>query len=353
MSILVTGAAGFLGFHLCRLLAKRKMQVVGIDSINSYYDPDLKRARLRELGINREDAESGALRRSSTLPGLQFQKLALEDRAGMEALFSKEGFRRVCHLAAQAGVRYSLVNPRAYVEANVAGFLNVLEGCRTSNVGHLVFASSSSVYGLSRRMPFSEHDHTDHPVSLYAASKKANEMMAHSFAHLYGMPATGLRFFTVYGPWGRPDMAYYKFARAMVEGTPIDLFNSGEMKRDFTYIDDVVEGIARVMDRPAAPDASWSAENPDPSSSSAPFRIYNVGSNRAEPLGRLVSALEHALGRKAKCRLLPMQRGDVAATEADLSLLERDFGWKPTTTLEEGIGRFAEWFRSYHRSEEA
>ena len=347
MKTLVTGAAGFLGFHLCRLLAARGEQVVGIDSINSYYDPGLKLARLQALGISREDAQSGSLRSSRTLSGVRFQKLALEDRAGMEALFLQEGFQRICHLAAQAGVRYSLVNPRAYVEANVVGFLNVLEGCRACRAGHLVFASSSSVYGLSRRMPFSERGHSDHPVSLYAASKKANEMMAHAYAHLHGLPVTGLRFFTVYGPWGRPDMAYYKFARAIAEGTPIDLFNSGEMKRDFTYVDYVVEGIARVIERPAAPDASWDAESPDPSSSSAPFRIYNIGSSRAEPLSRLVAALERGLGRKAVCRMLPMQPGDVTATEADLSLLERDFGWKPATGLDDGVARFVEWFKSY------
>ncbi|MGA2612689.1 MAG: NAD-dependent epimerase [Spirochaetia bacterium] len=349
MATLVTGAAGFIGFHLCRLLAKRGEQVVGTDSINDYYDPELKKARLLELGISPEDADSGALRQSRTLPGIRFQKLTLEERSGMEALFAEQRFARVCHLAAQAGVRYSLVNPRAYTKANVEGFLNVLEGCRTSGVRHLAFASSSSVYGLSRDIPFSERSHTDHPVSLYAASKKANEMMAHSYAHLYGLPVTGLRFFTVYGPWGRPDMAYYRFARAITDGVPIDLFNSGEMKRDFTYIDDVVEGIARILDHPAAPDASWDPANPDPSSSSAPFRIYNIGSNRAEPLARLVSELEHSLGRKAEYRRLPMQPGDVAATEADLSLMARDFGWRPSTTLEEGVRRFVEWFQSYHQ----
>ena len=347
MSTLVTGAAGFLGFHVCRALARRGEPVVGIDSINDYYDPGLKRARLAELGIGPKEAESGALCPSGTLPGVRFQKLALEDRAGMEALFSHEGFGRVCHLAAQAGVRYSIVNPRAYVDANVVGFLNVLEGCRGSRAGHLVFASSSSVYGLSRALPFSEHDHTDHPVSLYAASKKANEMMAHTYAHLYGLPATGLRFFTVYGPWGRPDMAYYKFARAIVDGSPIDLFNAGEMRRDFTYVDDVVDGILKVLDRPAEPSPSWDPERPDPAASSAPFRVYNMGCSRAQPLAALIAALETGLGRKAVRRSLPMQPGDVTATEADVSLLERDFGWKPSTTLEEGIARFVEWFKSF------
>ena len=246
MTTLVTGAAGFLGFHLCRLLAEQGHEVVGVDSINSYYSPALKLDRLAELGIPPDGAQSGSSCRSSTIPGLRFQKLALEDRAGIETLFGQDRFDRVCHLAAQAGVRYSLENPRAYIESNVVGFLNVLEGCRATRVRHLVFASSSSVYGLSRQMPFSEHAHTDHPVSLYAATKKADEMMAHAYAHLYGLPATGLRFFTVYGPWGRPDMAYYKFARAIVDGQPIDLFNAGEMKRDFTYVDDVTRGIALV-----------------------------------------------------------------------------------------------------------
>ena len=349
MTTLVTGAAGFLGYHLCRLLAGQGHEVVGVDSINSYYSPALKLDRLAELGIPPDGAQSGSPCRSSTIPGLRFQKLALEDRAGIETLFARDRFDRVCHLAAQAGVRYSLENPRAYIESNIVGFLNVLEGCRATRVGHLVFASSSSVYGLSRQMPFSEHAHTDHPVSLYAASKKADEMMAHAYAHLYGLPATGLRFFTVYGPWGRPDMAYYKFARAIVDGRPIDLFNSGEMKRDFTYVDDVTRGIALVCERPATADPSWDAASPDPAGSSAPFRIYNLGACRAEPVGRLVSALERGLGRTAKRRLLPMQPGDVAETEADLSLLERDFGWKPTTTLDDGVAKFVQWFKDYEK----
>ncbi|MGA2378119.1 MAG: NAD-dependent epimerase [Spirochaetia bacterium] len=348
MKVLVTGAAGFIGFHLCRALAGRGDEVVGIDSINDYYDPDLKRARLAELGIGGRAADSGRPVQSATLPRMRFCRLLLEDKDGMDRLFSEQKFGRVCHLAAQAGVRYSVENPRAYVEANIVGFLNVLQGCRTTGVGHLVFASSSSVYGLSQRPPFSEHAGTDHPVSLYAASKKADEMMAHAYSHLYGIPCTGLRFFTVYGPWGRPDMAYYKFARALTGGMPIELFNSGEMTRDFTYVDDVVEGVVRVMDRPSAPDPSWDPARPDPASSSAPFRIYNIGNNRAEPLVNLVSALERELGRKAVLRLAPMQPGDVRATEADVSDLRRDFGWKPSTTLEEGIARFVKWFKRYH-----
>ena len=348
MKVLVTGAAGFIGFYLCRALGARGDQVVGIDSINNYYDPDLKRARLAELGIGGRAADSGRLVESATLSCVSFRRLSLGDREGMDRLFSAHRFDRVCHLAAQAGVRYSLENPRAYVEANVEGFLNVLEGCRATGVGHLVFASSSSVYGLSQAVPFSEHAGTDHPVSLYAASKKADEMMAHVYSHLYRIPATGLRFFTVYGPWGRPDMAYYKFARAIAEGLPIELFNSGEMTRDFTFVDDVVEGVVRVMDRPAAPDSNWDPARPDPASSSAPYRIYNIGNNRAEPLFNLVSALERELGRKAVLRLAPMQPGDVRATEADVSDLQRDFAWRPTTALADGIARFVEWFKLYH-----
>ena len=347
MRVLVTGAAGFIGFHLCRLLVARGHQVVGIDSINKYYDPALKRARLLQLGIGNAAADSGRLTDSPTLPGLTFCRISLEDRVGVERLFSEQPFDRVCHLAAQAGVRYSLENPRAYIDANVVGFLNILEGCRETGVKHLVFASSSSVYGLSLKLPFSEHANTDHPMSLYAATKKADEMMAHVYAHLYGIPATGLRFFTVYGPWGRPDMAYYKFARAISDGQTIELFNSGEMTRDFTYIDDVVAGVARVLDRPAAPAPDWDPARPDPATSSAPFRIYNIGNSRAEPISNLVSALELGLGKKAKRSLVAMQPGDVHATEADVSDLQHDFGWKPSTTLEAGIARFVEWFKSY------
>jgi UDP-glucuronate 4-epimerase len=348
VTILVTGAAGFIGFHLCRLLISRGHQVVGIDSINNYYDPALKRARLLQLGIGNAAADSGRLTDSPTLPGLTFGRVSLEDRAGMDRLFTEQPFDRVCHLAAQAGVRYSLENPRAYIDSNVVGFLNVLEGCRESHVKHLVFASSSSVYGLSQSLPFSEHGHTDHPVSLYAATKKADEMMAHVYAHLYGIPVTGLRFFTVYGPWGRPDMAYYKFALAIADGRAIQLYNSGEMTRDFTYVDDVVEGVARVLDRPATPAADWDPLTTDSATSSAPFRIYNIGNSHAEPVSSLVSALEHGLGKKAKRSLAAMQPGDVHATEADVSDLQHDFGWKPSTTLAAGIARFVEWFKAYH-----
>ena len=349
MKILVTGAAGFIGFHICRRLAEVGNEVLGIDSINDYYDPRLKYARLAELGISRAAADSCVRSPSATLPSLRFQRLRLEDTKAMEQLFSESAFSSVLHLAAQAGVRYSLENPRAYVEANIAGFLNVLEGCRAIRASHLVFASSSSVYGASRRIPFSEHEAADHPISLYAATKRSNELMAHSYSHLYGIPSTGLRFFTVYGPWGRPDMAYYKFARAIIDGKPIDLYNSGDLKRDFTYIDDVVSALERVMSRPPAPDKHWSAEEPDLGTSSAPFRIYNLGNSTAEPLANLVSALETCIGRKATRHMLPMQPGDVYVTEADVSDMEQDFGWHPSTSLKEGIERFAEWFTSYER----
>lgn len=352
MRILVTGAAGFIGFHLCRRITARGDTIVGIDSIGDYYDPSLKYARLAQLGISRTAADSLALSRSTTHAGFSFFRLALEDTVGIERLFAEQQFERVFHLAAQAGVRYSIENPRAYIQANLDGFLNILEGCRALSVGHLVFASSSSVYGLSRRTPFSEHGAADHPVSIYAATKKSNEMMAHAYSHLFGIPSTGVRLFAVYGPWGRPDMAYFKFAKAIADDTPIDLFNSGEMMRDFTYVDDVTEGLARIMDRPSSADPSWDSANPDPASSTAPFRIYNVGNNRAEPLSNLISALEQCMGKKARRRMVSMQPGDVTMTQADVSDLTRDFGWRPSTPLEIGVARFVEWFEDYyHRSE--
>jgi UDP-glucuronate 4-epimerase len=345
---LVTGAAGFIGFHICRWLSRHGDEVTGIDSINDYYDQSLKYARLAELGFDRASCDSGQYAESSKHRGLSFRRLSLHDRSGMEGLFGQRSFDRVCHMAAQAGVRYSMENPHAYVESNVVGFLNILEGCRVQGVSHLVFASSSSVYGLSRRVPFSTREGADHPVSLYAATKKADEAMAHAYSHLYRLPVTGLRFFTVYGPWGRPDMAYYKFAQAISEGKPIDLYNRGDMLRDFTYVDDVVEGVTRVLDRPAAPQAGWDAAHPDPSGSSAPWRIYNIGNSSPEPLSALVESLETAMGRKAIMNLLPMQAGDVYATEADVSALREDFSWAPSTSLKEGIARFVDWFGSYH-----
>ena len=361
MRTLVTGAAGFIGFHLCRRLLEEGDDVVGVDSINDYYDPELKYGRLGLLGVEREDAEREAALRTVSADrsarrgrgAFSFRRAALEDRSAMESLAAEGPFDRVCNLAAQAGVRYSLENPRAYVEANVVGFLNVLELCRASGVAHLVFASSSSVYGLDEALPFDVHGSANHPVSLYAATKKADEMMAHAYAHLYGLPATGLRFFTVYGPWGRPDMAYFKFAKAIVEGRPIDLYNGGDMLRDFTYIDDVIEGVVRVLDRPARPDPDWNPRSPDPASSSAPFRLYNLGNSAPERLDSLIAAIEKALDRKAERRLLPMQSGDVRATAAEVSDLERDFGWKPSTPLVEGVDRFAAWFKEYYREEKS
>jgi UDP-glucuronate 4-epimerase len=349
MKILVTGAAGFVGFHLCRRICGNGDEVVGIDSISDYYDPALKYARLSELGIPRAAADYHDPAPSTRLNGFTFRRLSLEDRAAMGQLFADSPFERVFHLAAQAGVRYSIENPHAYIQANVEGFLNILEGCRAAKTHHLVFASSSSVYGLSQRRPFSEHDVADHPLSLYAATKKSNELMAHAYSHLFGIPCTGLRFFTVYGPWGRPDMAYFKFAQAIDGGRPIELYNRGEMTRDFTYIDDAVEGLVNVMDHPPCANPDWDSTNPDPASSSAPFRLYNMGNGKPEPLASLVAALESSLGKKAQVRLLPLQPGDVTATQADLAGLEADLGWRPATSLEDGIASFVEWFKEYGR----
>ena len=331
--ILVTGAAGFIGYHLCTRLLGRGDEVVGLDNLNDYYDVGLKQDRLGQL----EGTE-----------GFRFLKCGLEDRHAMERLFSEERFAVVVHLAAQAGVRYSLANPRAYSDSNLVGFLNVLEGCRHTRVNHLVYASSSSVYGANTRIPFSVHHNVDHPVSLYAATKKANELMAHSYASLYGLATTGLRLFTVYGPWGRPDMAYFSFTKAILEGRPIDVFNHGRMQRDFTYIDDIVEGMVRVADRPALPDPAWSGEAPDPGSSFAPYRIYNIGNHRPVELSQFIETLEQCLGRKAVKNLLPMQAGDVPVTCADVDDLRAAVGFAPDTPLEEGIGRFVEWYRGYY-----
>ncbi len=342
MKVLVTGAAGFIGFHLSRALIARGDQVWGIDSLTDYYDPGLKRNRLTALGVRELSASGEALG-----PSFSFQKLDLADGPAVDRYFDHHSFDRICHLAAQAGVRYSLENPRSYVDSNVSGFLNLLEACRNHGTGHLVFASSSSVYGLNENLPFSVHGPANHPVSLYAATKKANEAMAHAYAHLFRIPSTGLRFFTVYGPWGRPDMAYFKFARAISQGIPIDLYNGGDMFRDFTYIDDIVDGILRVLDHPAVPNPRFDPRNPDPASSTAPFRLYNLGNHRSERLMDLVAFLEEGLGKKAVFRYLGMQAGDVQATEADVSDLENDFGWVPSTSLRDGVRRFVEWFREY------
>ena len=333
-SLLVTGCAGFVGFHFARRLLEAGKPVVGLDNLNDYYDPALKLARLDLL---------------EKYPAFTFLKLDLADRAGMKAAFEQFGFSVVVHLAAQAGVRYSLQNPHAYADSNLEGFINILEGCRHAGCRHLLFASSSSVYGANTKLPFSVHDNVDHPISLYAATKKANELLAHSYSHLYGLPMTGLRFFTVYGPWYRPDMALYVFARAITEGRPINLFNHGNMRRDFTYVDDVVEAMIRIVDRPPQGDPKWSGANPDPSSSSAPWRIYNIGNNRPEELMHVVALLEKGLGRAAEKVLLPMQAGDVLETFADVDDLARDIGFKPQTSIEDGIEKFVAWFRDYHR----
>jgi UDP-glucuronate 4-epimerase len=334
MRILVTGAAGFIGFHLCKRLLDRGDAIVGLDNLNSYYDVSLKDARVNRLRESRE---------------FEFVGCNLEDRKAMESVFAGERFDAIVNLAAQAGVRYSLENPHAYVDANVSGFMNVLEGARHHGAGHLVFASTSSIYGLNSKLPLDEHQNTDHPVSLYAATKKANEAMAHSYAHLFRLPCTGLRFFTVYGPWGRPDMALFKFTKGILAGEPIPVFNEGKMVRDFTYVDDIVEGVIRVIDRPAEPDPKWDAKNPDPATSSAPWRIYNIGNNQRVELMTYIRALESALGKKAKLDLLPMQPGDVLATEADTSDLEAATGFKPKTPVEEGIKRFVAWYREYYK----
>jgi UDP-glucuronate 4-epimerase len=334
MRFLVTGAAGFIGYHTAKALLDRGDEVIGLDNLNSYYDVKLKEARLANLqGRN----------------GFSFHKLDLTDREGMQRLFKTTPPQRVVHLGAQAGVRYSLKDPEAYVQSNIVGTLHVLEGCRNTGVEHLVFASSSSVYGANTKMPFSVHQNVDHPLSLYAASKKANELMAHSYAHLYRLPTTGLRFFTVYGPWGRPDMALFEFTRKILAGEPIDVFNNGHHARDFTYIDDIVEGVVRTADRIAAPDPDWSGDNPDPARSSAPYRLYNIGNNQPVELMHFISCLEKALGREAKKNFLPMQPGDVPNTFADVDDLVADVGFKPATPIEDGIERFVQWYRSYYR----
>lgn len=332
--VLVTGAAGFIGFFLCRKLLAEGIEVVGLDNLNTYYDPGLKQARLDLLHHEK---------------GFRFVRLDLADRASMEGLFAANRFAAVVNLAAQAGVRYSLKNPQAYIDTNLVGFGNVLEGCRHTGVGHLVFASSSSVYGANTRVPFSVHHNVDHPVSLYAATKKANELMAHSYSHLYGLPATGLRFFTVYGPWGRPDMAYFLFTKAILEGRPIDVFNHGRMKRDFTYIDDIIEGVWQVIRRPPQPDPAWDAERADPGTSSAAYRLYNIGNNKQVDLLHFIEVLENCLGRKAVKNFLPMQPGDVRGTYADVDDLSRDVGFRPDTPVEEGLARFVSWYRDHYR----
>ena len=334
MKVLVTGAAGFIGFHLANKLLARGDEVVGLDNLNAYYDVSLKQARLDRLEAQERFA---------------FSRADLADDAAMQRVFANGRFDAIVNLAAQAGVRYSIENPRAYVDANVKGFLNVLEGARHTGTGHLVYASTSSIYGLNTRLPLDEAQNTDHPVSLYAATKKANEAMAHSYAHLFGIASTALRFFTVYGPWGRPDMALFKFTKGILAGEPIPVFNEGRMVRDFTYVDDIVEGVVRAMDNPPSKNAGWDARHPDPASSSAPWRVFNIGNNQRVELMRYIRAIEAATGRKAKLELLPMQAGDVLATEADTSSLERVTGFRPATPVEEGVRRFVEWYRDFYR----
>lgn len=332
--ILVTGAAGFIGHALCQRLLADGRTVVGLDNLNDYYDPQLKRDRLAQLHV---------------YPGFCHAEFDMADRERLAALFSEERFDAVVNLAAQAGVRYSLVNPHSYVDTNLVGFVNILEGCRHTGVKHLVYASSSSVYGANTRMPFSVHDNVDHPVSLYAASKKANELMAHAYSHLFALPTTGLRFFTVYGPWGRPDMALFLFTKAIIEDRPIDVFNNGNMERDFTYIDDIVEGVVRVIDRTAEPNPEWRGDRPDPATSYCPWRVFNIGNNSKEKLMRYIEVLEDCLGRRAQKNFLPMQAGDVPATYADVQDLVRTVGFKPSTPIEVGVRNFVDWYRDYFK----
>ncbi|MBW6510030.1 MAG: NAD-dependent epimerase [Desulfuromonadales bacterium] len=334
MKVLVTGAAGFIGFHLSQRLLERGDEVVGLDNLNDYYDVNLKYARLTQI---------------ENKPNFRLVKTDLADREGIADLFRAESFDRVVNLAAQAGVRYSLINPHAYIDSNLQGFINILEGCRHANVEHLVYASSSSVYGANTSMPFSVHDNVDHPLSLYAASKKANELMAHTYSHLYALPTTGLRFFTVYGPWGRPDMALFLFTRAILAGEPIDVFNYGKMRRDFTYIDDIVEGVVRTLDHTATANPQWDGATPDPGTSAAPYRLYNIGNNNPVELMYLIKVLEEKLGVEAQKNWLPLQPGDVPATYADVDALSADVGFKPATPIEVGVERFVTWYREFYK----
>ena len=336
MNVLVTGAAGFIGFHVAQKLLARGDQVVGLDNLNDYYDVNLKLARLAQI---------------ENLPGFTFAKMDLQDRPAMEALFNEHQFDAVINLAAQAGVRYSLENPHAYVDSNIVGFTNILECCRHHKTGHLVYASSSSVYGMNSAMPFSIHDNVDHPISLYAASKKANELMAHTYSHLFGLPTTGLRFFTVYGPWGRPDMALFLFTKAILAGEPIKVFNNGQMQRDFTYIDDIVEGVVRVMDKTATPNPEWSGATPEPGTTSAPYRLFNIGNNNPVMLTEFIAAIEKALGKTAERELLPMQPGDVAATYANIEDLIEAVDYRPQTPVQVGIDNFVAWYMQHMHKE--
>lgn len=349
MKILVTGTAGFIGSFLAKRLLERGDEVVGLDCINDYYDVRIKYGRLAEAGITQDSIAENALVQSSKYPNYRFIQLKLEDRENLFKLFENEKFDKVCNLAAQAGVRYSLVNPYAYVESNIIGFVNILETCRQFGIKHLAYASSSSVYGLNEKMPFSTSDNVDHPISLYAASKKSNELMAHTYSYLFNLPTTGLRFFTVYGPWGRPDMALFLFTKAILEGRAIDVFNHGQMLRDFTYVDDIVEGVVRVIDHNAESDSKWNGKAPNPHSSKAPYKIYNIGNNNPIKLMDFIEAIEKELGMVAKKNMLPLQPGDVPATYANVEDLVSDLGYKPNTSIQEGIKNFIQWYREFYK----
>lgn len=346
MKILVTGTAGFIGFHLAQRLLSRGDEVIGLDSINDYYDVNLKYARLEETGILKQKTEYGQLVQSSKYDKYKFIKLNLEDKEQIDKLFKEEKFDKVCNLAAQAGVRYSLENPMAYINSNIVGFINILEACRHNNIKHLAYASSSSVYGLNEQMPFSTHDNVDHPISLYASSKKSNELMAHTYSHLFGLPTTGLRFFSVYGPWGRPDMALFLFTKNISEGKPIQVFNNGKMNRDFTYVDDIVEGVVRVIDNIPAGNSEWSGLNPDPSSSKAPYKVYNIGNSNPVNLMDFIEEIEKNLDIEAIKEFMPMQAGDVPMNYADVSDLSANLDYKPSTTIETGVKQFIQWYRN-------
>ncbi len=347
--ILITGTAGFIGFHLAGKLAGSGYDVTGLDNINDYYDVRLKYDRLAFSGINKDETEEGRIVTSTSNPAYSFVRMDLENKDAILKLFREKKFDVVVNLAAQAGVRYSLTNPQAYVSSNITGFLNILEACRAFSVSSLIYASSSSVYGLNGKMPFSVNSNVDHPVSLYAASKKSNELMAHTYSHLFHIPTTGLRFFTVYGPWGRPDMALFIFTKAILAGEPVHVFNYGDMERDFTYIDDIVSGIEKMIEKPATANPGWSSLNPDPATSSAPFRLYNIGNSHPVPLMSFIRAIETNLGKKAILKPEPMQPGDVQKTWADVEALSRDFAYRPSTTVEEGVARFIEWYRGYYK----
>ena len=349
MKVLITGTAGFIGFHLANKLIARGDEVIGLDCISDYYDPNVKYGRLDYAGIDQKDIKYNKLTQSSKKANYRFIKLQLEDKDNLDNLFKLEQFDSVCNLAAQAGVRYSIENPMAYIDANIIGFINILESCRNNGVKNLSYASSSSVYGLNESYPFSTFDNVDHPMSLYAATKKSNELMAHTYSHLYGISTTGLRFFTVYGPWGRPDMALFLFTKAALEGRFIDVFNYGEMLRDFTYVDDIVEGVTRIIDNPAQPNPEWSGKQPDPSTSSSPYKIYNIGNNDPVKLMDFIESIENALGKKIQKNMMPLQAGDVPETYANVDDLVRDLDYKPSTSVQKGIDNFVAWYREFFK----